>query len=338
MAALTIEDPLGPERLLAELQGCLSPGLLAQLRQVWQQQPDLQACVSSHERLLWMRAGERVQVPGAALAMPGRLDPLLRLTAMAGCLPPWRTGGRALALQVHDEEPAEALALRVDAPAGAARPDQGVIPDPYCLGSRGYLLFRQAYAAMPPPPWPQRRPLAIWRGTTTGSRAITPQRLPQNPRYRLCSHSLRWPDRLDARFSSVVQCRDGEAQRAVTAQLQREGLMASLLEPLEMAQCRWIVDMDGNVNSWGLLWKLLSGSCVLRVSSDRGQWFHHRLQPWRHLVPIRADLADLEQQLDWCFANPAACAAIADAGQRLALEVLDDLGVDLLSALRWSLR
>ena len=337
MAALTLDDPLGPERFLAELQGRLEPAALAAMRQAWQQLPDLQACAPSPDRLLWMRACEPIRVPGDALAMAGRLDPLLRLAAMAACLRPWANGRRTLAIQVHDEQPSESAALRVDAPVGAARPDQGVIPDPYCLGSRGYLLFRQAYAAAPPQPWLQRRPMAIWRGATTGSRAITPRRLPQNLRYSLCTHSLRWPHRLDARFTSVVQCRDAQAQQAVAAQLQREGLMASVLEPLEMAQCRWILDIDGNVNSWGLLWKLLSGSCVLRVSSDRSQWFHHRLQPWRHLVPIRADLADLEQQLDWCFSSPAACAAIADAGQRLALEVLEDLGVDLLSALRWSL-
>ena len=327
-------DPLGPEWLLRELQGSV-PALL---RQSWQQVPDMQACVPSRDRLLVMRVGEAIRVPIDALAMPGRLDPLLRVAAMAACLRPWGAGRRALAMQVHDEAPSLLNALRLDAPAGAARPADGVIPDPYCLGSRGYLLFRQAMAVTPPPPWRQRRQLVIWRGATTGSKAITPRRLPQNPRYRLCAHTLRWPQRLDARFTSVVQCRDGATQEGVTAELRRQGLMAAVLEPLQMAQYRWILDIDGNVNSWGLLWKLLSGSCVVRVSSARGQWFHHRLQPGRHLVPIRADLADLEQQLDWCFANPAACEAIAAAGQLLALEVLEDLGVDLLTALRWSLR
>ena len=337
MSGLSLADPLGPQAFLAELEGGACAALLAPLRAAWQQVPNLSGCAPSPDRLLWMRTGEPLRVPADALPMAGRLDPLLRLAAAAACLPPWASGRQALAIQVHDEQPREPTALRVDAPTGRARPDDGVIPDPYCLGSRGYLLFRQAYAATPPPPWRQRRPVAIWRGATTGSQAITPRRLVQNPRYRLCALSLRWPDRLDARLTSVVQCRDGAAQQAVTAELERLGLMAPVLEPLEMAQCRWIVDIDGNVNSWGLLWKLLSGSCVLRVASDRGQWFHHRLQPGHHLVPIRADLADLEQQLSWCWANPAACEAIAAAGQRLALEVLEDLGVDLLSALRWSL-
>ena len=328
-----LADPLGREWFLKGLQGHST----AALRDAWQQIPELQACAASPDRLLWARAGEPIRVPSDALAMAGRLDPLLRLAAMVACLFPWASAGRPLAVQVHDEEPHEPSALRFDAPVTAARPADGVIPDPYCLGSRGYWRFRQALAATPPLPWRQRRPLVVWRGATTGSKAITPYRLSQNPRYRLCAHSLVWPDRLDARFTTVVQCRDGVAQDAVTAELQRQGLLAAMLEPLQMAQYRWIVDLDGNVNSWGLLWKLLSGSCVLRVNSCRGQWFHHRLQAGRHYVAICADLTDLESQLDWCFSNPATCEAIAAEGQRLAFQVLEDLGVDLLTALRSSL-
>ena len=333
-------DPLALPAFLPELEACSSVRSL--LAHCFSQSLNLASVPWIDGPHLALRAARssadaEVVVPRAGLAMPGRLDPLVRVMLMARELRLAQTLRRDLRCQFADEEPRDPGVLKLDAPTGRARPVDGVIPDPYCLGSRGYLLFRQAYASAPPPAWRQRRPVALWRGATTGSHAITPRRLPQNLRYRLCAHSLRWPDRLDARFTSVVQCRDGEAQQAVTAELVRLGLMAPVLEPLQMAQCRWIVDIDGNVNSWGLLWKLLSGSCVLRVSSDRGQWFHHRLRPGHHLVLIRSDLADLEQQLDWCWANPASCEAIAAAGQRLALEVLEDLGVDLLSALRWSL-
>ena len=328
-----LTDPLGPDWFLRELQGRSS----AALRQAWQQKPDLTACVASPDRLLSMRVGHPIRVPADALAMAGRLDPLLRLAAMAACLPPWANDGRLLAMQVHDEEPLLRSALRLDAPIGASRPVNGVIPDPYCLGSRGFLHFRQAMAANPLPVWSQRRPAVIWRGATTGTKAITVQRLLRNPRFRLCDLTRRWPDRFDARFTSVVQCRDAAAQEAVKAELQEKGLLTARVEPLQMAQYRWIVDIDGNVNSWGLIWKLLSGSCVLRVSSPRAQWFHHRFLAGRHFVPIQADLSDLEQQLDWCFSQPHACAAIAAAGQRLAFEVLEDLGMDLLTALRSSL-
>ncbi|MBM5808235.1 MAG: hypothetical protein FJ051_00185 [Cyanobacteria bacterium M_surface_9_m1_291] len=346
MDPLTL-DPLGSLAFLAELEGVLAPKLVARLRACWQQTPDLARHPFSADRLLWLRpqgdraehavnSDARISVPGDALAMPGRLQPLVALACCAAQLRPWAAGGLPLAVQVHDEAPTQAGVLCFDAPAGAARPELGTIPDPYCLGSRGYLRFRCELQATPPPPWRQRRSLVIWRGATTGSHAITPRRLAYNRRFQLCAHSQRRAAQLDARFTSVVQCRDAEASQAVRDELERLSLLAPPLQPLHMAQCRWIVDIDGNVNSWGLLWKLLSGSCVLRVMSDRAQWYHHRLIPFQHLVPIAPDLADLEQQLDWCFANPAACEAIAEAGQQLALQVLNDLGADLLTALRWA--
>ena len=317
---MNLVDPLAAPFFLRELQGCgrVAEGLAA----VWRDPLDLAALPRSPDRCLRLeRRGVRTSVvtlPDSAMAMAARLDPLIRVLEMAGWLGLPRAPQPVLRLQAHDEEPDDPDVLRLDAPAGFASAQYGVIPDPYCLGSRGYLLFRRGLAAAPPPPWRQRRPVVIWRGATTGSRAITPARLAANPRVQLCEHSRRWPDRLDARITSVVQCRDAEAQQAVTRELEGRGLLAPVLEPLEMAQCRWILDIDGNVNSWGLLWKLLSGSCVLRVA-------------------IRADLSDLEQQLDWCLANPEACEAIAAAAQQLALDVLEDLGVDLHTALSWSL-
>ena len=62
------------------------------------------------------------------------------------------------------------------------------------------------------------------------------------------------------------------------------------------------------------------------------QWFHHLLQPWEHLVPVQADLSDLDTKLDWCFSHRRDCAAIAAAGQALAVQIVRDIDMDLLRA------
>ena len=57
------------------------------------------------------------------------------------------------------------------------------------------------------------------------------------------------------------------------------------LEPEAMAQYQWLpTQMQRQL--LGLPWKLLSGSCVIRARSARGQWFHHRLQHQQHLVEV----------------------------------------------------
>ena len=91
---------------------------------------------------------------------------------------------------------------------------------------------------------------------------------------------------------------------------------------------RWILDIDGNVNSWGLLWKLLSGSCVLHVKSPRQQWFYRKLSPWQTHIPIERDLHDLPEKLEWCRNNPLTCAEIAHKGQQAANNVINTLDSD----------
>ena len=273
----------------------------------------------------------RICLPQEAQGMGQRLDALLRFCLGASSLlaKRWPTG--CFAVQLHDEDPQEPC-FRFDAPLQEGVLRGPLIPDPYCLMSQGYGALRQAFSQRPLPPWHERLPIVFWRGSSTGSKGITPATLPANPRYRLCRQSLRWPALVDARFTGLVQCADPASALQVRQQLEQEGLWSGRVEPPVAALHRWLIEIDGNVNSWGLLWKLLSGSCVLRVASSRRQWYHHRLRPWVHVVPVAADLADLPERLDWCQSNPQACARIAAAGASLAQQVVADLEQDLLAA------
>jgi len=42
------------------------------------------------------------------------------------------------------------------------------------------------------------------------------------------------------------------------------------------------------------------------------------MNPWRHYVPVRADMTDLIEKIDWCRSRDYECAAIAAAGQAFA--------------------
>ena len=226
-------------------------------------------------------------------------------------------------VQLHDEAPAQ-YCFRFDAPLK----DDGLgplIPDPYVLGSRGFAKLRQQFASEGLPPWKERMPMAIWRGSSTGTPVLTPATLPTNPRHRLCLKAQALKSFLDARITAIVQCPTEPVQRAITETLHQQGLLGRAVSPCDLALHRWILEIDGNVNSWGLLWKLLSGSCVVRVDSERRQWYHHLLKPWHHLVPIASDLSNLIEVLKWCRNNAAECEEIAQAGQRLAFDIIQQL-------------
>ena len=237
---------------------------------------------------------------------------------------------RQFSIQFHDEDPGRVDCLRFDAGAGST---EVLLPDPYALGSNGYRQLRNQFLDQRLPPWKERLPLAFWRGTSTGIPALTLTRLTHNLRYQLCCFSLEEPGLLDARLTAVVQGRDAQA----TAQIQQHLMQTSLLAPHCPAWMfglhRYLIEIDGNVNSWGLLWKLLSGSCVLKVDSQRRQWYHHKLKPYVHIVPVYADLSNLGEQLQWCRANPEQCEHIASAGRNLAEQEAKSLGRRVLEAL-----
>ena len=54
------------------------------------------------------------------------------------------------------------------------------------------------------------------------------------------------------------------------------------MQPEHYMRSRHLIDIDGWANSWsGLFQKLLSGSTVLKVASNKGfrQWYYDRLEP-----------------------------------------------------------
>ena len=285
------------------------------LRITWSEETPVSALIHDHDRNMGIRL-ESLLKAGMGITS------LLRQRHCQG----------SLDIQLHDEDPLIPC-LRLDASSHDAHDNKRpLIPDPYCLMTSGYLALRNHIQREPLPPWNERLRIAFWRGSTTGSKDIDLKTLELNRRYQLARISQTWPEHLDARINRTVQCRDLQAHRQVERRLQREGLFSPTVTPWHASLHAWQIDIDGNVNSWGLLWKLLSGSCILRVQSPRRQWYHQRLQPWMHLVPIRADLSDLGEKLEWCNSHLRECAAIAAAGQALAEEVVSEIDNDLLNA------
>ena len=222
----------------------------------------------------------------------------------------------ALDINVHDSAFAPGLAFCSN------RADSLLIPDHDFIESQGY---RKTIAAFDDAPvaWDTRRPVAFWRGSTTGYPADCADRLAGHvsgewetlPRIRLCEIAKGHPYLFDAGITSVVQTGDNAA--AIAAR----GVMRDVVPITNLHRYRWQIDVDGNSNAWsGFFQKLASGSPVLKVDSpfnDR-QWYYDRLQPFVHFVPVRADLADLVEKVRWLRSNDEDARRIGEAGSAFA--------------------
>lgn len=191
--------------------------------------------------------------------------------------------------------------------------DVHLIPDLYYFLAGGYENFDPALM-----PWEDRRPSIVWRGSSTGLFWQTLSVLDDLPRYRMCKIAQQLGARADVGLTDVVQAYPEEAER-IRERLSREGLLKPFIPMTEMARHRFIMDIDGNSNSWNFMQKLRLGCCVLRVESQWRQWFADRLIAWEHYVPVASDLSDLVERTDWCFANSRECSAIAERGRQFAI-------------------
>jgi len=239
----------------------------------------------------------------------GRLIPLFGL--LAGCR---GEAAGSIALNLEDFGLVPGLAF------SDCEPDRPLIPDPIYLSQRGYRRIARHYLKNDVP-WPKRKDVALWRGSTTGMEYV-PGNWRAMERVRLCAIAQSRPDLFDVGLAGIVQM-----NAADRADVLASGLMRDFIPETEFIRWRYQIDIDGNSNSWpGLFQKLLTGSPVLKVASRRGyrQWYYDRLAPWENFVPVETDMSDLVEKVEWLKGHDAEARRIGAAGRALALSMSFD--------------
>jgi hypothetical protein len=203
-------------------------------------------------------------------------------------------------------------------------PSTILVPDQGFVSSGGYAEMKK-FAAAQDQAWSARTSQILWRGSTTGSGSVAAKDMsPDNgaltQRTRMCL-MLRSVDGVDARFSGLTQVLEGDD---AYGRLSAAGIMGDVISQVTWFGLKFAIDIDGNTNSWsGLYLKLLMGCCVIKVASPGNyrQWYYDDLKPWVHFVPVRDDLSDLHQKIEWCRANQKSCEEIASTGRHLAMSM-----------------
>lgn len=72
----------------------------------------------------------------------------------------------------------------------------------------------------------------------------------------------------------------------------------------QAARYRYFIDIEGNGYSARLKLLLHSGRVVLLQDAPWREYFLADLEPFRHFVPVRRDLSDLMDKLEWLRAHP----------------------------------
>ena len=170
-------------------------------------------------------------------------------------------------------------------------------------------------APAPPPPWEERRPAAIFRGSATSPH-------PDARSQRLRAYELlRDSDLADVRLTGLsarFRVRDGavHATDHGDARWRDVGRRHFLTLDEQARRCRWALYLEGNAGADRLGALLAREFLVIAVASDAPavSWLRDgTLRAGTHYLEC-PEVEALPARLAWCAHNPDACRAVARAG------------------------
>lgn len=180
--------------------------------------------------------------------------------------------------------------------------------------------------------WENKKPIAVFRGTPTGCGTTSETNM------RLKLSNMRSPD-LDVgvvQFSSTKMKFD--PKKGLSTIRRSDATIVDFMSLTEQSKFKYMIHVDGNVAAYRLLKTMLLKSTILKVEGEYLLWVDYLLKPWKHYIPVKSDLSNLEEMVNWCKENDSKAKKIAEAGYEFATKVLTKQYVqDSFAKLLWKL-
>ncbi|KAJ6557089.1 glycosyl transferase family 90-domain-containing protein [Mycena sp. CBHHK59/15] len=186
--------------------------------------------------------------------------------------------------------------------------------------------------------WENKKPQLYWRGMSNGGH-IYGENYRDFPRFRLIDLTRNHSALIDAKMTAFAEahCTDDCDRAAIIAEYNITGPGAPREE---VYQYKYLLDVDGNTFSGrylGLLRSdvdgntfsgrylslLRSGSLVFKSTAFK-EYFNNWMRPYEHYVPVRADLSDLVEKLEWVLEHEEEARMIQETGRLFADSLMTD--------------
>ena len=190
--------------------------------------------------------------------------------------------------------------------------------------------------------WQDKASKVIWRGGSTGPRAVSPPArtyadwLLHNSRVRM-SLFLQAFDWFDVGLHTIYAHDYCQSERCSPEVLKE--LESAIIKPgvnlEDWAKYKVSISIDGHGSPYRLPQQLMLGTVVLSVASPHKPWFTPAFKPGVHYIPVARDLHNLVVTAKRALVDSnRTSAAIAAAARRQALEWFNIVGH--LDAFMWS--
>lgn len=180
--------------------------------------------------------------------------------------------------------------------------------------------------------WENKKPIAVFRGTTTGCGYTAETNM------RLKLSKMKSED-LNVGIVKHTHQLKFDPKEGLGTINSKEFPTVPLMPMSEQATHKYIIHIDGNVAAYRFLTTMMTGSLILKVEGPYTLWIDHLLKPGKHYIPVKADLSDLLEVMEWCKSHDDKCKKIALAGYEFAKKALTKDYIDASFAkVLWALK
>lgn len=160
-------------------------------------------------------------------------------------------------------------------------------------------------------PWKMRKSVAFWRGASN-DKGYTLENYREKPRFLISQLAKEHPKEIDAGFCRVYP-------ENVEKVIEDLGLIVGYANLEGHLNYKYLPVLDGYMCTFpGFQWRLLSGSVTFKQESDEVQYFYSALKPYKHFIPLKNDMSDLLEKIDWAKKHDRECHLIAERARAFA--------------------
>ena len=164
--------------------------------------------------------------------------------------------------------------------------------------------LKTVLGGIPKPAWADRKPVAFWRGGSSGCERPTLRLRVMDCLYDSPHADVRvTPGGWDFNDKDIPERYFTSTRASIETHVEN----------------KYILIVDGNCIASAHQWVFGSGSVPIMITHpDNDYWFKRYLTPMVHYVPIQYDLSDLQEKLQWLVDNDAAAEQIAKNAMQFA--------------------
>ncbi|XP_015113633.1 protein O-glucosyltransferase 2 [Diachasma alloeum] len=150
-------------------------------------------------------------------------------------------------------------------------------------------------------PWKQKIGKMFWRGRDS-----------RRERLKLIEISKKYPDLFNVSITNFFFFRE---------EIEKYGPGQRPISFFDFFDYKYQLNIDGTVAAYRLPYLLAGDSAVFKQDSKYYEYFYHHLIPYEHFIPVKADLSDLVEKIEWAKNDDSKTRQIAKAGRALMRQV-----------------